>query len=315
MTTAEFIRRAKAVHGERFDYGAAAYRGFTAPLTLGCRLHGTFSTTPKSHLHSKAGGCRPCIERALRPDTLQRQQDAFLRKARLVHGNRYEYGPGVSEDGRCWVTVVCAKHGPFLLRRAKHLRGHGCRQCSHARLSQERRLSVWELIDRIAAAQGLGRYDYNLRGYVNLHSRLAVRCHKHGWFVQMASAHIKGHGCAKCCSSRGERRIRRVLRQLGHDFVEQARFPECRDRRPLPFDFYLPHIRTLIEYDGKQHYRKSELWGGHHQLERTQRHDAIRNQFATEHGYRLLRIPYWQFDQIEEILRRDLTPAHVAPET
>jgi hypothetical protein len=29
----------------------------------------------------------------------------------------------------------------------------------------------------------------------------------------------------------------------------------------------------------------------------------------------LLRIPYWQFDQIEEILRRDLTPAHVAPET
>jgi hypothetical protein len=164
MTTAEFIRRAKAVHGERFDYGAAAYRGFTAPLTLGCRRHGLFSTTPKSHLHSKAGGCRPCIERALRPDTLQRQQDAFLRKARLVHGNRYEYGPGVSEDGRCWVTVVCAKHGPFLLRRAKHLRGHGCRQCSHARLSQERRLSVWELIDRIAAAQGLVGYPSSFDG-------------------------------------------------------------------------------------------------------------------------------------------------------
>lgn len=176
-------------------------------------------------------------------------------------------------------------------------------------------MSVWELIARITAAHGLGPYDYNLRGYVNLHSRLAVRCPKHGWFAQRASAHLRGHGCAKCSSSRGERRIRYVLRQLGHDFVEQARFPECRDRRPLPFDFYLPHLRTLIEYDGQQHYRKSERWGGHDQLECTQRHDAIRNRFAAEHGYRLIRIPYWQFDQIEEILRRDLTPAHVAPET
>ncbi len=86
------------------------------------------------------------------------------------------------------------------------------------------------------------------------------------------------------------------------EFVEQARFPACRDKRALPFDFFLPDRRTLIEYDGRQHFERSELWGGHHELERTQRRDAIRDRFAVEHAYRLIRIPYWDYDRIELIL-------------
>lgn len=166
-------------------------------------------------------------------------------------------------------------------------------------------MSVWRLIDRIASSHGIGPYDYDLHGYVNLHSRLRIRCHKHGWFQQYASAHLKGHGCSKCQSSRGEQQIRAALRSIGVKFLEQARFYACRNRR-IPFDFYPPETRTLIEFDGKQHFIKSELWGGHHLLERTQHHDAIKNRFACEHGFRLIRIPYWDFERIEEILRKQL---------
>ena len=76
----------------------------------------------------------------------------------------------------------------------------------------------------------------------------------------------------------------------------------------MPFDFYVPGLRLLIEYDGRQHFQKSELWGGHHQLERTQRHDDIRDRFAAENSFPLIRIPYWEFDHIEEILRAALAP-------
>ncbi|MFV0442864.1 MAG: hypothetical protein ACK5Q5_04750 [Planctomycetaceae bacterium] len=95
-------------------------------------------------------------------------------------------------------------------------------------------------------------------------------------------------------------------RRLGVEFAEQARFPECRDKQASPFDFYLPQLRTLIEYDGTQHFERSLLWGGHHELERTQRRDALRNRFAAEHGYGLIRIPYWDFDRIENILADQL---------
>ena len=121
--------------------------------------------------------------------------------------------------------------------------------------------------------------------------------------MQSAGNHIDGHGCARCTSSRGERRIRQELRRLRVEFREQVRFPDCRNRGQLPFDFYLPAHNVLIEFDGKQHFRKSELWGGHHVLETTQRHDAIKTAFAEMHGFRLIRIPYWDFRRIPDVVR------------
>lgn len=147
------------------------------------------------------------------------------------------------------------------------------------------------------------RYDrYDLRGYVNQFTKIGIHCPAHGWFRQAAIAHWKGHGCAKCSDSRGEREVRNWLIEHGIAFREQVRFSGCRDKRPLPFDFYLPGRRILIEYDGQQHFESPELWGGRHQLELTQKHDAIRNRFAAEGGIQLIRIPYWDFDRIGSIL-------------
>lgn len=233
----------------------------------------------------------------------KRDTASFVLRARAIHGERYDYSQARYRDSRTKVTVLCPKHGAFRLAADKHLSGRGCRQCSRERLSQERRLSIWDLLERIIAAHGLGDFDYQLRGYRNLHSKLRIRCHRHGWFMQSAGNHIDGHGCARCTSSRGERRIRQELRRLRVEFREQVRFPDCRNRGQLPFDFYLPAHNVLIEFDGKQHFRKSELWGGRHVLETTQRHDAIKTTFAELHGFRLIRIPYWDFRRIPDIVR------------
>lgn len=193
---------------------------------------------------------------------------------------------------------------------SKHLAGQGCRQCSNERLSQKRRLSVWKIIERIGFRHGFDRFDYDLRAYVNLHSRIRIYCRRHGWFEQEANAHLRiGCGCPKCRSSRGESRIRRQLKLLCVNFKEQACFSDCRDLRLLRFDFFLPQHRTLIEYDGKQHFKKSKLWGGQESFDRTKRHDELKNRFAIQEGFRLIRIPYWDFDRIEEIMELALVPS------
>jgi very-short-patch-repair endonuclease len=45
------------------------------------------------------------------------------------------------------------------------------------------------------------------------------------------------------------------------------------------------------------------LWGGRHVLETTQRHDAIKTAFSASHGYQLVRIPYWEFRRIPDVVR------------
>ena len=161
-------------------------------------------------------------------------------------------------------------------------------------------------MERVIDVHGPNRYEYELQDFVNMHSKIPIYCPHHGLFRQSVATHLKGTGCPKCIQSNGEKRVREVLADLQVDFSEQVRFADCRNKRPLPFDFFVPSHRLLIEFDGRQHYENSELWGGEEKLAETQEHDAIKDCFAAEHGYRLLRIPYWEFDNIDAILLEQL---------
>ncbi len=306
MTTAEFVERSRSKFGDRFGYLGTIYHGYTQPIHLSCRQHGPIATTPKLHLHSLYGCCRACTPRGRSQPGMT--TDDFIRRAREVHGDGYDYRDTNYHRSNRKVIIYCPLHGPFHKTPDKHLAGQGCRHCSHARIGRERQLSVAVLMERFADVHGSDRYVYNLANYLNFHSKIDIVCRKHGPFQQSVGAHLQGHGCARCSSSRGEARVRAVLKRLDVEFCEQMRFRQCRDRSMLPFDFYVPSQRTLIEYDGKQHFQKSKLWGGHHRLEFTQRHDALRNAFASQHGYRLIRIPYWRYREIEVILRDALLP-------
>ncbi len=310
MSTEAFIEKARAKHGDRFDYSTSRYAAFKEPIEVVCRTHGPCQTTPKAHLHSRSGGCVEC--RAVIISREHRFTNAeFIERARKVHGDRYQYHLVDYDHGRAKVVIVCPKHGPFQMKAARHIEGRGCQKCAFERIGRERRLSFWDFVERVVLVHGAGRYDYEMKDFVNAHSKIPIRCPKHGVFRQTPAAHMRGHGCPRCVQSAGEQRVREALSTLGVDFSEQVRFADCCDRRPLAFDFYVPEVRLLIEFDGRQHYDNSELWGGDEQLAETQRHDAIKDRFAARNGYRLLRIPYWEADRIEDILLERLTQQEV----
>jgi len=174
-------------------------------------------------------------------------------------------------------------------------------------IGSERRLSFWDFVERVIEVHGVNRYEYELKDFVNLHSTIPIHCPKHGRFLQSAANHLRGTGCPRCIQSLGERRVRETLETLEVEFVEQARFADCRDRQQLRFDFYVPSHRLLIEFDGRQHYQTSEKWGGEQELVDIRRRDAIKDRFAAKHNYRLLRIPYWQSQHIDNLLLDALT--------
>lgn len=111
-----------------------------------------------------------------------------------------------------------------------------------------------------------------------------------------------GWCCGACNESKGEKELARVLDYFLLTYQREKSFDTCRSINPLPFDFYIPEFNCLIEFDGIQHYEDLG-WGT---TETTKKHDIIKNEWAEANDYKLLRIPYWELENIEAIIALQL---------
>ena len=74
----------------------------------------------------------------------------------------------------------------------------------------------------------------------------------------------------------------------------------------LPFDFYLPKYNICIEYDGQQHYKIDCFNNTLLDLMNLRYRDDIKTNYCQQNNIKLIRIPYWDFDNIESILIKEL---------
>ncbi|MGL5717657.1 MAG: hypothetical protein ACRCX2_31890 [Paraclostridium sp.] len=105
----------------------------------------------------------------------------------------------------------------------------------------------------------------------------------------------------KKITSKGEERVAQVLKELGIEFTNEKKYVNLKGikNRALSFDFYLPEFNLLVEYDGEYHYRNDD----EDKLKSQQENDKKKNEYAFRNNIDLLRIPYWDYDKIEKILK------------
>ena len=120
--------------------------------------------------------------------------------------------------------------------------------------------------------------------------------------------YLKGGRCKFCKESRGARKIREYLENKQYNFKQEFRIKECRYKFPLPFDFMVTINDNiiLIEFDGLEHYEPIEHFGGIVKFNERKRNDNIKNQYCKDNNIKLIRIPYWEYDNIDEILNKEL---------
>jgi hypothetical protein len=285
---ASFIPRARKIHGQRYDYSRVQYAGMGKHVSVGCRKkgHGFFPITPGNHLGG--WGCPKCKADKTRK-THRYTKSEFVRLARKLHGNTYTY-PGKYVDGKTPMQMRCKKHGPFPQKPNSHLNGRGCPKCGDERTYAALFDSHEDFIKKARAAHG-NKYTYPEK-YERVSKPITIICPKHGPFSQKPDSHTKGHGCERCSESWGEREVARILEREGIEFEVEKRFKECRDKLPLSFDFWIPALNTLVEYDGEQHFRTNAFFGGVEHLKLTQRRDKIKSRYAKQTGKKLIRIKY-----------------------
>ncbi len=113
-----------------------------------------------------------------------------------------------------------------------------------------------------------------------------------------------------CIISRGEYEIRSWLKEHNFNYAQQYTFDDCVYKGKLKFDFAILDDRSnpkiLIEYDGKQHYIPFGYMSDTDLFDISQTRDKIKNKYCKEHNIKLLRIPYWDFENIDKILSKEL---------
>ena len=142
--------------------------------------------------------------------------------------------------------------------------------------------------------------------YINNAEKLKIKCNKGHVFYMAFSTYISGHRCPICNISKGEKRITEILDKYDVEYITQKSFDDCKFKNKLPFDFYLPSYNILIEYDGKQHYEIVEHFGGLDGFILTKIRDTIKDIYCKDNDIKLIRIPYWDFDNIENIINKEL---------
>lgn len=148
--------------------------------------------------------------------------------------------------------------------------------------------------------------------YVGSKKKVLCRCKidKNEWEAS-PNALLKGTGCPRCSSSKGETKIEQFLIDNNIKFEKQRSFKGCKDVHHLPFDFYIPNQNIAIEYDGEQHFRPVKFGGKNDsnslvRFEGSKRRDNIKNEYCKNNHISLLRIPYTEFNNIEKILTSKL---------
>lgn len=196
------------------------------------------------------------------------------------------------------VKIVCKNHGVFTQTPRTHIfRKSGCTKCSRA--SKDEIVNRSNEIHNRKYTYPNFTYDYSN----TVSDVMAIECPIHGEFLQRIKTHLTGVGCPYCRESKGEKFIEGILVKnkliRGVDYFRQYKFEDCKNKKQLPFDFYLPKYKICIEYDGDQHKRVIDFFGGFEQYEIRKSNDEIKNRYCIENGINLLRFSGNDYSSIE----------------
>ena len=143
------------------------------------------------------------------------------------------------------------------------------------------------------------------------HKRVWIKCQnnkKHKDYEVQCYDFTGGCRCGRCKESYGEREIAGWLDNKNIKYVREKTFNDLLGlgNEPLRFDFYLLDYNVLIEYQGEQHYEPQDFFGGEEKFIEQQEHDKRKREYAKLHNIKLLEISYKNFDNIIEILNKEL---------
>ncbi len=287
-STETFIERAATVHEHLYDYPRTIWTSSTDKVIVTCLIHGDFNILSSQHI--RGSGCNRCGWSRTGQKHVD-DKEKFIEKSRKKHGDKYNYDKSMYVSSRSLITITCQHHGDFDQIAGTHSKGHGYMQCGIITSAEKTSSNNKDFAEKSNKLHG-NSYGYELVEYTKADAKVKIVCKSHGLFMQTPHIHLSGHGCPKCNTSKGEKLVEDWLIEHEISHVREYRFQGCKNTNTLPYDFYLPNENILIEYDGEQHFRAIDYWGGEERFKKQQESDEIKTKYAIDNNIPLLRIKY-----------------------
>lgn len=298
MTRDEYITIVNKIHNNYYDYSKVIFVDLYTKIIITCPRHGDFVQTPAYHYHNKQG-CTKCgILR--RVEAKRITLEMFIKRAKAIHGDHYDYTKTIlGRSLKQKIKLTCKIHGDFYIVADKHIHGaQGCRRCGYSRFFA----TITSTRDAfIAKANEVHNYAYwyTKVDYVNNKVPVIITCKIHGDFKARPDNHIGGKtGCPICSESKGELILRNFFADNDIKYVREFRFENSKFR----FDFYLPELNILIEYDGRYHFAPVDWIGGQATYEGIVKRDKLKTELASAHNIPLIRLPYTKYHTLIDYL-------------
>lgn len=223
----------------------------------------------------------------------------------------YILDPAPITSKKQYVNYICRKHkdkGYQKITLTKFYdRNQGCRYCAIDKSKVNR--TTAEACREATLAKGMGYIETFFDSKTMI--RFICPLHKEKGIQSCSITHMKisRFGCKYCNMSKytNEEKIEQLLVSWNLEYYRQYTFKECKDKKVLPFDFYIPSFNACIEYQGEHHYRpikrnSSKKDVGLNEFNIVQKHDRIKREFCKNNNIFLIEVPYWENYDIDNFV-------------
>jgi hypothetical protein len=278
--TSEFIKKAKLIHGDKYDYSKVNYVNQSTKVCIICLEHGDFLQSPKNHL--KGNGCYQCARKYLMGKRIS--NDEYIKRCKEKHGDKYDYSKVVYNSTHNTIKIICPIHGEFNKEAVSFIK----QKCPCPKCGRSYKSNTSEFIEKARIVHG-DRYNYSKVEYVNSKDKVCILCKIHGEYFITPNDHLGGHGCSKCSISKLESIL---IRKFDEDdikyFYNFKKFKWLKKISLLELDFYLPDYNIAIECQGLQHYKPQGYHGGYEKYLYLVENDKIKHDLCKQNGIKLL---------------------------
>lgn len=318
-TNEEFLKQVKTIHGDKIDFSKMVYTWRRGKVDVKCNICG-HEWAPRADSLLNGYGCPVCAIKMI-AEKNKMTNKTFIEEAQKTHGEKYDYSlvdmTNRREDGK--VGIICPEHGIFWMLPSEHIKshGHGCPECGHYVTPSKIVPNVRKTTEQFAnELLDLGITDIECYSeYISNKKPMCFKCKKCGLVFSNRPVNIiyNNERCPECGSpSKLETEVGDFLREKNIAYEKEYTYSDLKGDKNcmLRYDFYLPEHHVLIECQGRQHFIKVDNWGGQKQLEKQQKYDKMKAEYAKIHGIKLLyysnihiKYPYKVYEDKNELLK------------
>lgn len=284
------------------------YKGMEAKHLFRCSCGNEFETTFAKFQNRNKRQCNKCGRK--RSHDQSRHNIEFIKEQIASFGCMCLSDKYINYKEK--LTMQCECGNVYQQSYTNFIHGtHHCQKCSRKIANEAKNKYTYEYVYEYLQEHGSILLTPKTEKFIGYKSDIEIECscgEKFSTTLEIVLAYNKTK-CRSCKAqnspiSRGERYIKNYLLDKGFDFYQEYSFSDCKDKYVLRFDFavVVNDRLKLIEFDGIQHFKPYDYYGGEEYYQKVLRRDNIKNKYCEDNNISLLRIPYTEIHNIDVLL-------------